>query len=197
MIHRVLLVAAAMGVSFPVLMAAHAAVAQPLSDAWEVIGTVEGLLDETAVTMVSARRIDTGEATVMRKITSDGQVISIGAMTVGQGGEPGLPILTLKLGPFTGDAPETVAIDLRDAERVLMANEHSETDAVLTDISLLADGTLSFGFEAELVVMAPSADGGYTPLAGAVGQMITGRFDGQLPPVEVPAEVPAGAVPAE
>jgi hypothetical protein len=193
MIHRALLVVAAMGVCFPVLMAAAAAVAQPLSDAWEVIGTVEGLLDETPVTMVSARRIDTGEATVMRKLTGDGQVISIGAMTVDQKGEPDLPILTLKLGPFTGDAPETVAIDLRDAERVMMANEHSETDAVLTDISLKADGTLSFGFEAELMVMAPSADGGYTPLAGAVGQQITGRFEGQLPPAEMPPE----GVPAE
>lgn len=201
MIHRALLVAAAMGACFPVLMAAAVAVAQPLSDAWDVIGTVEGTLDDAPVTMVSARRIDTGEATVMRKTTADGQVISIGAMTVGQGGEPGLPILTLKLGPFTGDAPETVAIDLRDAERVLMANEHSETDAVLTDIRLSADGTLSFGFEAELMVMAPSADGGYTPLAGAVGQQITGRFDGHLPPAESPPkvlpEMPAEAAPIE
>jgi len=193
MIHRALLVAAATGV----LLTSAAAVAQTLSDAWEVIGTVEAMIGDTPASMVSARRLDTGEATVMRRTETDGEVISIGAMTVDERGEPGLPILTLKLGPFTATLPETVTIDLRDAEGVMMANEHSETDAVLTDISLSADGMLSFGFEAELMVMAPAADGGYTPLAGAVAQQITGRFEGPLPPAETPVdETPAAKKPS-
>jgi hypothetical protein len=194
MIHRALLVAAATSLCLPILITSAPAAAQTLSDAWEVIGTVEAVLDDAPVRMVSARRLDTGEATALRQITENGQVISIGAMTVDEAGEPGLPILTLKLGPFVGDLPDAVTIDLRDAEGVMMANEHSETDAVLTDISLSEDGALSFGFEAELMVMAPSADGGYTPLAGAVGHRTTGRFDGGLPPANIP---PANIPPAE
>jgi hypothetical protein len=193
---RTLRIAAAMGVLLPALLSGATAVAQTLSDAWEVIGTVEAVIGDTPASMVSARRLDTGEATVMRRTEKDGEVISIGAMTVDDQGEPGLPILSLKLGPFTAALPETVTIDLRDAEGVMMANEHSETDAVLTDISLSADGILSFGFEAELMVMAPTPDGGYTPLAGAVGQQITGRFEGPLPPAETPVdETPAAETP--
>lgn len=170
-----------LGVVLSVFCAAPFAGAQPLSDAWEVLGTVEATIGEAPATMVAARRIDTGEATVMVEETDKGRLISIAAMTPDAAGAPGLPLLTLKLGPFRGPVPDTLAIDLREAERVLMAADQSESKAVLTDVQLAPDGTLSFAFEADLVVMVPDAEGGFVPLAGAVGQMITGRFHGHVP----------------
>jgi hypothetical protein len=155
--------------------------AQGLSEAWEVIGTVEAMIDDTPVTFHAARRIDTGEATVMETGDADGHIITIGAMTPDAAGEPGLPILTLRLEAGHAGLPAALDIDLREAERVLMANEHSETDAVIEDLTLDEDGALSFSFQAELMVMAPNPDGSFAPLPGAVGDQISGRFTGRLP----------------
>ncbi|MGI1661289.1 hypothetical protein ACRDNQ_03525 [Palleronia sp. KMU-117] len=157
------------------------AAAQDLSDDWEVIGTVEAMIDDAPMTFFAARRIDTGEATVIETPGTDGRIITIGAMTPDQAGEPGLPILTLKLHADRAGFPAMLEIDLREAERVLMANDHSETDALLEDLRIDADGGLSFAFQAELMVMAPNADGSFAPLPGAVGDLISGRFDGRLP----------------
>lgn len=155
--------------------------AQGLSEAWEVIGTVEATIDDTPATFHAARRIDTGEATVMETDGPDGNVITIGAMTPDAAGEPGLPILTLRIQAGKAGLPATLDIDLREAERVLMANDHSETDAVIEDLALDATGALSFSFQAELMVMAPNPDGSFAPLPGAVGDQISGQFVGRLP----------------
>jgi hypothetical protein len=170
-----------LGAGLAALAVGAMAFAQPLSQGWEVLGTVEATIGDTPATFLAVRRTDTGETTLRETRGEAGHEIAIGAMTPGANGEPGLPILSLRLGPVDGIAPAHLAIDLREAERVLMANEWSETDAVLSDLSLLPDGTLGFAFEAELIVMTPSPDGGYVPLHGAVGQKIAGRFDGRLP----------------
>jgi hypothetical protein len=157
------------------------ALAEGLSADWEVLGTVEVEFDDGPATLYAARRIATGEATVMESEGPEGRVISIGAAMPDANGEPGVPILTLKLGPYRGGIPLTVALDLREADRVLMAGGDSEAKAAITRIRLTPAGELSFDFTADLVVMAPSADGTHAPLAGAVGERIEGRFEGRLP----------------
>jgi hypothetical protein len=157
------------------------ALAEGLSEGWEVLGTVEVTFDDGPATLYAARRIETGEVTVIESEDADGKVISIGAMTPDATGEPGVPILTLKLGPYRGGIPTTIALDLREADRVLMAGGDSETKAALSRIRLSPAGELSFHFTAELVVMAPSADRTHAPLPGAVGEHIEGRFEGRLP----------------
>jgi hypothetical protein len=157
------------------------ALAQGLSKDWEVLGTVEVIFDDGPATLYAARRIETGEAMVMESEGPEGKVISIGAVMPDANGEPGVPILTLKLGPYRGGIPTTISLDLREADRVLMAGDESETKAALSRIRLSPAGDLSFDFTAELVVMAPSEDGTHAPLAGAVGEHIEGRFEGRLP----------------
>jgi hypothetical protein len=171
----------AAGLLFVALALGFAAGARNLGNGWEVLGTVEATLGDMPVTLVSGVKLDTGEATMIETEDARGRMVTIGAMTPGASGEPGLPILTLKLGPIEDGLYPALALDLREAERVLMANEWSETDATLSDFVLLPDGTLSFSFAAELVVMTQSPDGGFVPLHGAVGQTIEGRFDGRLP----------------
>lgn len=155
--------------------------AQGLSDDWEVLGTVEVVFDHGPATLYAARRVATGEATVTETEGPAGKVISIGAAMPDANGEPGVPILTLTLGPYRGGIPLTLSVDLREADRVLMAGGDSETTAALSRIRLTPAGELSFDFTAELVVMAPSADGTHAPLPGAVGERIEGRFEGRLP----------------
>lgn len=169
------------GILLVALVTASVAAADTLGEGWKVIGTVEATLGETPVTLVAAVKLDTGEATMIETDDAHGHMVTIGAVTPNPSGEPGLPLLTLKLGPIETGRPPALALDLREAERVQMANEWSETDATLSDFVLLPDGTLSFFFAAELVVMTQSPDGGFVPLPGAVGQMISGRFDGRLP----------------
>ena len=169
------------GILFAGLALACAASAQTLGEGWEVLGTVEARLGDIPATLFAVVKLDSGDATVMETDDVHGYSVTIGAMTLNASGEPGLPILTLRLGPIEDGVPPALALDLREAERVLMANEWSETDSALSDFALRPDGTLSFSFAAELVVMTPSPDGGYVPLHGAVGQTIEGRFDGRLP----------------
>lgn len=169
------------GILFVALVAATATIARNLGEGWKVLGTVEARLGDTPVTLVAGIRLETGEATMIETYDLHGHVVTIGAMTPNSSGEPGLPILTLKLGPIEDGLPPALALDLREAERVLMANEWSETDAVLSEFFLSPDGRIGFSFAAELMVMTPSPDGGYVPLPGAVGQTIEGRFDGRLP----------------
>ena len=157
------------------------ALAQGLSKDWEVLGTVEVQFDHGPATLYAARRIETGEAMVMESEGPEGRVITIGAVMPDASGEPGVPILTLTLGPYRGGIPLTLSLDLREADRVLMAGSDSETTAVLSRIRLTPAGELSFDFSAELAVMAPNADGTHAPLPGAVGEHIEGRFEGRLP----------------
>jgi hypothetical protein len=169
------------GAAMALALGVGPALAEGLSAEWEVLGTVEVEFDDGPATLYAARRIATGEATVMESEGPEGKVISIGAVMPDANGEPGVPILTLKLGPYRGGIPITVAVDLREADRVLMAGGDSETTAAISRIRLTPAGELSFDFTADLVVMAPSADGTHAPLPGAVGERIEGRFEGRLP----------------
>lgn len=158
-----------------------AAAAEELAEHWEILGTFTVTLDEEETRLYAVRNTDTGDATLSRDNYSGAQVIQVTGVKPNDDGEPGVPILTATLGPYLGELPEEVSIDLREADRVLMANIDSETSATLNAVSLDDEGNLSFVFEAELAVMTPTADGAFEPAAGAVPTMVTGSFEGRLP----------------
>jgi len=155
--------------------------AQPLSENWQVLGTFEVSVDAEELALHAVADSATGAATLSRDSHGEYEVIQITGLVPGPGGEPGVPILTVTLGPYLGDVPEEITLEYREADRVLMASIDSETEAVLHEVTISPEGEIAFSFEGELAVMTPLPEGGFEPTAGAMAVAISGRFSGVLP----------------
>lgn len=161
--------------------------AQELSAGWQVLGTFRITLDDTDMVLHAVREVETGNTTLKRDDEGALSTLQIGGVSSTPDGTPGVPILTITLGPFWRNAPDRslspsdITVDLREADRVLMATPESETAATLNAVELHEDGSLNFTFEAELAVMAASSEGGFEPAAGLVPARIVGSFSGRMP----------------
>ena len=163
------------------LCLAGAGVAQDLASNWEILGTFTVTMDDEETELYAVRDTETGNATLSRQSENGAELIQITGVTPNDDGQPGVPILTVTLGPYVGKNPFGISVDLREADRVLMANRTIETEAVLNSVALDDAGNLSFAFAAELSVMTPLADGGFETAAGAVPASISGTFVGRVP----------------
>jgi len=155
--------------------------AQDLSDRWDVVGTYTVAVADESLQLFAVVDTESGSGTLSHDIYGGYEVIQVTGVAADQNGEPGVPILTVTLGPYSGEIPQDISVEFREADRVLMANIDSETSATLDEVRLTEHGGLEFSFSAELAVMTPTADGAFEPAAGAVPTMISGSFVGTLP----------------
>ncbi len=174
---RVLPVAIAMLGTF----AAAVASAQGLGEGWTVLGEYTVMIGKDTKSLYAVEDSESGNRTMSDDDYGGFRVLQITGVAPGPEGNPGVPILTVTIGPWSGETPDEVAIEYREADRVLMANIDSESEPVLSEFALENDGTLTFAFEGDLAVMTPTSDGAFEPVPGAVSTMISGTFTGILP----------------
>lgn len=155
------------------VLLATAAAAQFLAQGWTETGKLELTVNNEPLRFVSLIAPD-GSSSV--SVTEDGDLttISIDAATLNQRGEPGLPVVSIVIGPFDGERfPGEARFLLNTGDGMLVADGEAAPPLRLS-FPRLAGGKLTFSFSGE-AVLGGEAAGLPTPFR------VSGRYAGTIP----------------
>lgn len=162
------------------LASATAAIAQSLPEGMEEIGRFNVVIGEVPESFIAAHIPAMGKSYVTARESAGFRILNVAGGSL----EKDSRLISILIGPFTGNLPETASFELYDGPSVLAANVDTGLRVTLSNSTLGEDGTLEFHFEGKAVPAERTSDGVMVPIDGASPVSVSGTFSGFIPAAE-------------
>lgn len=157
--------------------------AQSLDPRYEPIGTLNGMIGETKLSLTSMYDREKDRSMVKRRDTNGFTTITVSARTVGTDGTPTSPSLTFTIGPLgTGISGVRSDIFYSDATGYYVADADNDNRANLADFEQ-DDATVTFSVIAELKPVK-RGDDGFVADSERANLQFSGSFSGSVTDID-------------
>lgn len=170
---------AVFGIVLAAMLAVGLAMAQDVPNGFEEIGRFEISIGGVPETFIGAREVATGRSYFNVQNIAGMTSINVAGKSIAEGA--GARIVSILIGPYSGNPPATATFELYDGTDILAGNEDTGLMIDLANVQLSDDGAFSFAFSGLAVPATRGSDGTMTAVAGREPVAVQGRFAGQLP----------------